>query len=41
MSRPDNNSAWLRKLSRMVRFTLFLNTAVFTAFLEIASPSRA
>ncbi len=41
MSRPDNNSAWLRKLSRMVRFTLFLNTAVFTAFLEIASPNRA
>ena len=41
MSSPDNNCAWLRKLSRMVRLTLFLNTAVFTAFLEIASPSRA
>ena len=41
MSSPDNNCAWSRKLSRMVRLTLFLNTAVFTAFLEIASPSRA
>ena len=34
-------SAWARKLSRMARLTLFLATAVFTAFLEIASPSRA
>ena len=41
MSNPDNNSALLRKLSRMERLTLFLNTAVFTAFLEIAKPSRA
>ena len=41
MSSPDNISAWLRKLSRMVRLTLFLDTAAFTAFLEIARPSRA
>ena len=41
MSSPDNMSACVRKLSRMARLTLFLVTALFTAFLEIASPSRA
>ena len=41
MSSPDNMSACARKLSRMVRFTLFLVTAAFTAFLEIANPSLA
>ncbi len=41
MSRPDNISVCARKLSRMVRLTLFLVTAPFTAFLEIARPSRA
>ena len=34
-------SAWVRKLSRIVRLTLFLDTAALTAFLDIASPSRA
>ena len=41
MSSPVNISACVRKLSRMARLTLFLDTAVFTAFLDIASPSRA
>ena len=41
MSSPDKISACVRKLSRMVRLTLFLVTAVFTAFLEIARPIRA
>ena len=40
MSSPDNFSAYVRKLSRMVRFTLFLDTADFSAFFEIAIPSR-
>lgn len=41
MSSPVNLSACVRKLSRMVRLTLFLDTAVFTAFLDIARPRRA
>ena len=40
MSSPDKISAWLRKLSRMVRLTLFLDTAFFTDFLETARPRR-
>ena len=41
MSSPVNMSEWVRKLSRIVRLTLFLDTAALTAFLDIASPSRA
>ena len=40
ISSPDNLSACARKLSRMVRFTLFLATAERTAFLAIAIPNR-
>ncbi len=41
MSSPDNLPACVRKLSRMVRFTLFLDTADLIAFFAIAIPSRA